>query len=117
MCLFLKVHFFLIIESTPIPLFLFVHRRISHNTLLFPSVLIVDIIHSTLHSNALLFKTTKWFKTIKTSSSLRHNGLRPLVVQQTHSTICTEWALTQPHLPAWNNNPILLLYNWTRDWK
>lgn len=78
---YLKQALFIIKSSPPI-LSLFVclpmHRNPPHthtHSSPFPSALMADIIHSTLHSNALLFTMTVWFKTIKTNSSLAHNGL------------------------------------------
>lgn len=64
-----------------IPFLLNVYGRKSSHTTLFsfffalPSVLIGDIIHSTLIRDTLLFTTAMWFKTVKTNSSLWWNGL------------------------------------------
>lgn len=53
----------------------------------FCSVLIADIIHSTLHCDALLFTTTMWFKSAKPNSSLSHNGSSPLEAQLTYTSM------------------------------
>lgn len=54
-----------LLPSFPLCLSTYALKIPPHTLSPFPSALIADIIHSTLHSNALLFTTTMWFNTIK----------------------------------------------------